>query len=64
MGEARLGEAKVIEHVIQRLSGDGHGERSHTREVGQTALARLMLLAEDIAVETPPRTALRIGTRA
>ena len=47
MGEARPGEAEVIEHVIERLTGDGHAERSHTGEVGQALPARLVLLAED-----------------
>ena len=47
MGEARLGETEVIEHVIQRLPGDSHAERPHAGEVGQALPARLMLLAED-----------------
>ena len=47
VGEARPGEAEVIQHVIQLLPGDGDAERSHAGEVGQAALARLMLLAED-----------------
>ena len=47
MGEARPGEAEVIEHVIERLTSDGHAERSHAGEVGQALPARLVLLAED-----------------
>ncbi len=47
MGEARPGETEVIEHVVQRLPGDGHAERPHAGEVGQALPARLMLLAED-----------------
>ena len=47
MGEARPGEAEVIEHVIQRLTGDGHAKRPHVGEVGQALPTRLVLLAED-----------------
>ena len=47
MGEARPGQAEVVEHVIQRLAGDAHAERAHVGEVREAALARLMLLAED-----------------
>ena len=47
MGEARPGEAEVIEHVVQRLPGHGHAERAHAGEVGQAPPTRLMLLAED-----------------
>ena len=47
MGEARPGEAEVIEHVVQRLPRHGHAERVHAGEVGQALPARLVLLAED-----------------
>ena len=47
MGEARPDQAKVVEHVIQLLPGDGHTERPHAGEVGQTLLAGLVLLVED-----------------
>ena len=47
MGEARPGQAEVVEHVIQRLAGDAHAERAHVGEVREAAVARLMLLAED-----------------
>ena len=47
MGEARPGQAEVVEHVIERPSGDGHAKRAHMGEVGQAALAGLVLLAED-----------------
>ena len=47
MGEARPGEAEVIQHAIQLLPGDGHAERPHVGEVGQTLPGGLVLLAED-----------------
>ena len=47
MGEARPGKAEVVEHVIQRLTGDGHAKRPHAGEVGQALPPRLVLLAED-----------------
>ena len=47
VGEARPGQAEVVEHVIQRLAGDAHAERAHMGEVREAAVARLMRLAED-----------------
>ena len=47
VGEARPGQAEVVEHVIERLTGDGHAKRAHVGEVRQALPARLMLLAED-----------------
>ena len=47
MGEARPGKPEVIEHVVERLAGDGHPQRRHVREVRQALPARLVLLAED-----------------
>ena len=47
MGEARPGEAEVIQHVVQRLPRYGHAERTHVGEVGQALTTRLMFLAED-----------------
>ncbi len=47
VGEARPGQAEVIQHVVQHLPGDGHAETPHAGEVGQALPARLVLLAED-----------------
>ena len=47
MLEAGKDQAKMVEPVIERLTGDSDAEVVHDGEVGQPKPARLVTLAED-----------------
>ena len=47
MLEAGIGQAEVVETVVERRAGDGDGEIAHLGEVGQTHTPRFVDLAKD-----------------
>ena len=47
MLEAGIGQAEVVETVVERRAGDGDGEIAHLGEVGQTHAPRFVDLAKD-----------------
>ena len=47
MLEAGKDQAKMVEPVIERLTGDGDAKVVHDGEIGQPKPARLMTLTED-----------------
>ena len=47
MLEAGIGQAEVVETVVERRTGDGDGEIAHLGEVGQTHTPRFVDLAKD-----------------
>jgi hypothetical protein len=49
----RIGQHEVVHQVLERLTGDGHLQAVHVREVGGTQASRLMHLLEE---HLPPRT--------